>query len=185
MRIASFLLVITSAAGWTVENPGWPGVNADNGYVLGIFPNLAYMAFPILPYELFTFLPPIYLYFLLKPTAKVTIPRIIVAVTYFGGIFGGALLCTLFMYTALGLAAVAVLGRDVDPSCNLNWSDYRRSKARRAFAPPRRPSCAPQPRARVTRAATRVRATRRGASGATRRDLPNVAGARPRGLALY
>ena len=103
MRIASFLLAVTGAAGWTVENPGWPGVNADNGYVLGIFPNLAYMAFPILPYELFTFLPPIYLYFLLKPTAKVTIPRIIVAVTYFGGIFGGAVHTVAFLSVLSGI----------------------------------------------------------------------------------
>ena len=28
------------------------------------------------------------------------------------------------MYTLLGLATVAVLGRDVDPSCNLNWQTY-------------------------------------------------------------
>ena len=37
----------------------------------------------------------------------------------FGKIFGSALTCTFVMYTALGLAAVTVLGEDVDPSCNL------------------------------------------------------------------
>lgn len=39
-------------------------------------------------------------------------------------IFGIALTATLIMYTALGYAAVHVLGADVDPSCNLNWQSY-------------------------------------------------------------
>ena len=43
----------------------------------------------------------------------------------FASIFGGALACTLVMYTALGLAAAWRLGDDVDPSCNLNWNAYR------------------------------------------------------------
>lgn len=40
-------------------------------------------------------------------------------------IFGGALSCTFLMYMLLGVTAVTVLGDDVDPSCNLNWSRYR------------------------------------------------------------
>ncbi|KAL3922611.1 MAG: hypothetical protein SGPRY_004501 [Prymnesium sp.] len=40
-------------------------------------------------------------------------------------IFGCALASTGFMYTALGVAAVYLLGDDVDPSCNLSWSSYR------------------------------------------------------------
>eukprot|EP00322_Chrysochromulina_rotalis_P009689 CAMPEP_0115862760 /NCGR_PEP_ID=MMETSP0287-20121206/18343_1 /TAXON_ID=412157 /ORGANISM="Chrysochromulina rotalis, Strain UIO044" /LENGTH=465 /DNA_ID=CAMNT_0003317193 /DNA_START=47 /DNA_END=1444 /DNA_ORIENTATION=- len=43
----------------------------------------------------------------------------------FAKIFGLALSATLFMYTVLGLTAVFVLGRDVDPSCNLNWQKHR------------------------------------------------------------
>ena len=40
-------------------------------------------------------------------------------------IFGAALLSTFVMYSSLGLAAVAVLRDDIDPSCNLNWSAHR------------------------------------------------------------
>ena len=42
----------------------------------------------------------------------------------FRQIFGMALGATLFMYSALGLAAAFVLRGDVDPSCNLNWQPY-------------------------------------------------------------
>ena len=42
----------------------------------------------------------------------------------FSRVFGLALAATLSMYTLLGIAAVTVLRRDVDPSCNLNWQSY-------------------------------------------------------------
>jgi len=47
------------------------------------------MAFPILPYELFFFLPIVFAYYVEKPTVKITMPRLIVTITYVGGIYGG------------------------------------------------------------------------------------------------
>mmetsp|Transcript_79300 Transcript_79300/g.175959 ORF Transcript_79300/g.175959 Transcript_79300/m.175959 type:complete len:262 (-) Transcript_79300:93-878(-) len=67
-------------------DPGWPGVQSNP---LTIFNNLAYIAFPILPYEIFIFLPIIWAYFVEKPHPKITVPRLIVAITYFGAIYGG------------------------------------------------------------------------------------------------
>ena len=37
-------------------------------------------------------------------------------------------------YTLLGLAAAAVLGDDVDPSCNLNWASHKRRAVALAVA---------------------------------------------------
>lgn len=65
---------------------GWPGVTSNP---LTIFPNLAYMAFPILPYELFMWMPVVIAYYAEKPTEKVTLPRLITFTTYFGGLYGG------------------------------------------------------------------------------------------------
>ena len=52
----------------------------------------------------------------------------------FPRIFGAALGTTFCMYTLLGLAAAAVLGDDVDPSCNLNWASHKRRAVALAVA---------------------------------------------------
>ena len=69
-----------------------------------IFPVVAYIAFPLLPYELFLFMPFVFAYFVEKPTDKITITRLVAFITYFGAIWGG-----LVHYIALGAVLSGVI----------------------------------------------------------------------------
>lgn len=72
-----------------MRNMGWPKT--------GLFPHLAYMAFPILPYELFILMPIPFAYFACKTSERFTVPRLITAITVWGAVYGG-----LVHYIALG-----------------------------------------------------------------------------------
>jgi len=59
------------------------------GNPLSIFPAIAYIAFPILPYELFIFMPVPFAYFAENPHPKITVARLITFITYWGAGYGG------------------------------------------------------------------------------------------------
>jgi len=109
MRTAFFLVVaiciaICAADEWPLVPP--PGFDEKGGYFLSFFTNAAYIAFPILPWEIFILLPLLYAYFIEKPGDKLTNNRLLVGFTYWGGIYGGVVHTVAVLAVFSGLLTV-------------------------------------------------------------------------------